>query len=406
MAAPFNHADAIEVGGPGDASWTAPAESRSSTHGEHTVSIGALTLEPAPFGRKGSQERRKSIDTKSAAAAGAAAAAESAGRGAGSEKKSVGWEPVSPGLVDQSPEVKASQKPGNYYGMQWPGEEAGAGGAAAAAASAGDGSVPPNLHRRNSKAAELGFAVAGLDGNLSQLTGRQFKELLKAALQQSDLATARRLLTAPLPKSVGVVQMFLKRHKHGFFSKLYPSYECFLEEPNRPFFLMAAKKRTKNKTSNYTISLLSMDALEKSNSEAAHTAEDPNFLGRLRSNFTGSEFVGYDAGINPKTLIDATSAGGVAAGRRPSETKIQNVRQELCTIIYGRCFHAALNSFTVLKPEHLTIHICSFSLTAFGVWYVFVTVLFLCVFADSRLSFCSSATLCCLSLHFIPDVTS
>jgi hypothetical protein len=131
---------------------------------------------------------------------------------------------------------------------------------------------------------------------------------------------------------------------------------------------MAAKKRTKNKTSNYTISLLSMDALEKSHSEACHTAEDPNFLGRLRSNFTGSEFVGYDAGINPKTLIDATSAGGVAAGRRPSETKIQNVRQELCTIIYGQSIHTQnCSSCSSRNPLQGLLVFISLSLTAFYV---------------------------------------
>ncbi len=206
--------------------------------------------------------------------------------------------------------------------------------AADASASAAAGGAP-NLNRRGSKAAALEFPVAGLEGADSKMTGREFKNLLHAAIQGSDLATARKLMTAPLPKSVGTIQMFLKRHKHGFFSTLYPTYECFLEEPEKPFFLMSAKKRTKNKTSNYTISLLTIAQLEKSNSEAAYTAEDPNYLGKLRSNFSGSEFVGYDAGINPKEYIEAASAGRDGLGnRRPSETKLQNIRQELCTIIY------------------------------------------------------------------------
>jgi len=345
LASPISP-DAVEIGpnGATNAAW-APAEARSAQHGDATFSIGALTLDPARKSSSASaaaaapagQERRKSIDTKGAAAA------------AASSEKKVGWEPVSPGLVDQSPEVKATQKDRSYYGMQWPADA----GVPAAGPSAAEPGAPP-LGRRSSKAIELGFAVDGMEGNLSQLTGRQFKDLLKSAIRHSDLATVRRLMTAPLPKSVGIVQTFIRRHKHGFFSSLYPTYECFLEEPDRPFFLMSAKKRTKNKTSNYTISLLSIDVLSKSNSEAASTAEDPNYLGKLRSNFSGSEYVGFDAGINPKTLINATGSSGGHGSHRPSETKLQNVRQELCAIRYeNNVLSRCPRKFKVIVPGML-----------------------------------------------------
>lgn len=52
---------------------------------------------------------------------------------------------------------------------------------------------------------------------------------------------------------------------------------------------MAAKKRSKNSTPNYSFSL-NKDSFDKDN----------NYLGKLRSNFFGTEFVLYDAGKNPK----------------------------------------------------------------------------------------------------------
>jgi len=307
-------------------SW--PDDARSAKHGNTMVEIGALSLKPNAAEKPSAlHTRRRSSD---------------AGFNhlqADGKQSNVGWEPVSPGLIDRSPEVVATQKPGEYYAAQWPSEAEvrtqAAGAAASSSASATTSVGAPPLNRRGSKASELSFPLAGLEGGMLQMTAAEFKGLLRSALKSGDLATARTLLTAPLPQSVGTIQMFLKRHKHGIMSTLYPSYECFLEEVDRPFFLMSAKKRTKNKTSNYTISLLSMQALLKSNSEASHTSEDPNYLGKLRSNFSGSEFVGYDAGVNPRDYISASAAANSGAGsRRASETKLQNVRQELCTVLY------------------------------------------------------------------------
>lgn len=52
---------------------------------------------------------------------------------------------------------------------------------------------------------------------------------------------------------------------------------------------MAARKRPKNSTPNYIITL-SSDTFEK----------DSNYLGKLRSNFFGTEFNLFDTGVNPK----------------------------------------------------------------------------------------------------------
>lgn len=61
----------------------------------------------------------------------------------------------------------------------------------------------------------------------------------------------KRFLTSPLPKHCGVVQCYIRRNKNGT-NKLFPIYSLYLKEGD--VFLMASKKRPKNKTSNYLIS--------------------------------------------------------------------------------------------------------------------------------------------------------
>ena len=52
---------------------------------------------------------------------------------------------------------------------------------------------------------------------------------------------------------------------------------------------MSSKKKTGNTTSNYLISLDKNDLSSKGK----------NYLGKLRSNWVGTEFVGYDCGHAP-----------------------------------------------------------------------------------------------------------
>lgn len=74
-------------------------------------------------------------------------------------------------------------------------------------------------------------------------------------------------------------------------------------------FLLAAKKRSKQRTSNY---LVSMDK-----DDLKRTGE--NFVGKLRSNFVGTEFTVYDDGAAPKD-------------KGPSE----KMRNELAVVTYVR----------------------------------------------------------------------
>lgn len=74
--------------------------------------------------------------------------------------------------------------------------------------------------------------------------------------------------------------------------KVYPKYYVY-SYPNERF-LMAARKRPKNTTPNYIITM-NQDNFEK----------DDNYLGKLRSNFFGTEFILYDTGLNPKDSDDS-----------------------------------------------------------------------------------------------------
>lgn len=54
-------------------------------------------------------------------------------------------------------------------------------------------------------------------------------------------------------------------------------------------YLMSAKKRSGNTTSNYLVSLDKNDLSSKGS----------NYLGKVRSNWVGTEFFAYDSGHNP-----------------------------------------------------------------------------------------------------------
>jgi tubby-related protein 1 len=76
-------------------------------------------------------------------------------------------------------------------------------------------------------------------------------------------------------------------------ARFYPKYHMHLSNGYR--YLMSAKKREFNNTSNYLISM-SRNDLEKKNK---------NFLGKVRSNFMGTEFIFYDSGENPSKVKDS-----------------------------------------------------------------------------------------------------
>ena len=77
------------------------------------------------------------------------------------------------------------------------------------------------------------------------------------------------------------------RHKNGL-NRFWPKYTLSLSQTNQ--FLLTGKKRSGNTTSNY---MISMDQ-EKVDKKSA------GFLGKVRSNFLGTEFSIFDNGCNPE----------------------------------------------------------------------------------------------------------
>ena len=83
----------------------------------------------------------------------------------------------------------------------------------------------------------------------------------------------------------------ITRKKTGI-DKLYPKYYCNVFKSEK--FLMAARKRPHNTTPNNLITM-SQHNFEKDNE---------GFIGKLRSNFFGTEFSVYDSGENPSNAKD------------------------------------------------------------------------------------------------------
>jgi tubby-related protein 1 len=97
-------------------------------------------------------------------------------------------------------------------------------------------------------------------------------------------------------------------------NRMFPKYTL---ETELGVFLMTAKKRKHNKTSNYAVSL--------SRADDGNVTDSQSFLGKLRSNFLGLEFISYGTGLNPKK-IDPTMSQVHA---------IQLARQELVAVQYS-----------------------------------------------------------------------
>mmetsp|Transcript_63430 Transcript_63430/g.163221 ORF Transcript_63430/g.163221 Transcript_63430/m.163221 type:complete len:488 (-) Transcript_63430:132-1595(-) len=115
-------------------------------------------------------------------------------------------------------------------------------------------------------------------------------------------------LHSPVPKHAAILQCRIIRDRSGISNKLHPKYVMVSDSG---VFLMSAQKQTKNKTSNYSVTM-------------SKSKEADGFLGKLRSDFLGIEWVAYGPGLNP-SKIDS---------KLPANHAIQLVRQELCAIQY------------------------------------------------------------------------
>ena len=129
-----------------------------------------------------------------------------------------------------------------------------------------------------------------------------------------DPVVMRSILMNPCPKDGGMVQCCIRRNKGKatLGIGLYPEYRVYLRENNNSrteTFLMTAKKRPANKTSNYLISMGRND----------HDKDSKNILGKLRGDC--KEYILYDNGKNPDD--------------RSQDGKNDKVRIELGAVLYA-----------------------------------------------------------------------
>jgi hypothetical protein len=97
----------------------------------------------------------------------------------------------------------------------------------------------------------------------------------------------REMFSKPLPPRIGQVRTTISRVKSGL-SMLWPKYTLNLSDSNK--FLLAGKKKSGSATSKYVISS-NQNQMEKNSG---------GYLGKVRSNFLGTEFTIFDNGKGPK----------------------------------------------------------------------------------------------------------
>ncbi|RLN86619.1 hypothetical protein BBJ28_00005908 [Nothophytophthora sp. Chile5] len=152
----------------------------------------------------------------------------------------------------------------------------------------------------------------GRDGGDAASKGRSAGSGPAVRKPKLDITDIRAFLLRPIPKAYDVVECYIERNKSGA-NKMFPEYCLYMKEGDR--FLLTAKKRPKNRTSNYLMSMQRGDLLRRGSD---------NYVGKLRANFLGTEFTIYDNGSSPKDADQQTITSNPAG-----------IRQELGIAMYA-----------------------------------------------------------------------
>lgn len=129
----------------------------------------------------------------------------------------------------------------------------------------------------------------------------------------------RSFLTKPCPKGLGTIECCIKRNK-TIKNVLFPEYRMYLRDGKTELCLMTSKKRAGSTTSNYLISMGRND----------HDRSSESVIGKLRSNFLGTEYHIYNDGKNPEldeSHYDEKNDGEI--------TDLSEIRCELGAILYA-----------------------------------------------------------------------
>lgn len=158
---------------------------------------------------------------------------------------------------------------------------------------------------------------------LALQSSESFRQPLDLTTLLATRADVHRFVTHPVPRTAGAMHCYIKRRKTGA-GKLYPEYCLYTRQGGH--FLMAAKKQANNKTSNYHVTLNDRDFAK----------ESPDYLGKLRANFVGTEFQLFDHGSNSSNSSSSKGVDGAGMlGLSSGPSNVGTPREELGVVVYA-----------------------------------------------------------------------
>ncbi|OWZ21171.1 hypothetical protein PHMEG_0004306 [Phytophthora megakarya] len=112
--------------------------------------------------------------------------------------------------------------------------------------------------------------------------------------QRAEISALRSFVMRSPTQGAAAIRCYVERDRQGL-NRLHPIFRLYLESGKQ--FLLCAQKRASSKTSNYLLAM-----------EQTPTNRRSNFIvGKLRSNWSGSEYTMYDDGMSPsKTALEAS----------------------------------------------------------------------------------------------------
>ncbi|KAG6620817.1 Tubby-like protein [Phytophthora cinnamomi] len=111
--------------------------------------------------------------------------------------------------------------------------------------------------------------------------------------RRAEIDALRSFVMRSPAQGSAAIRCYVERDRQGL-NRLHPVFRLFLESGNQ--FLLCAQKRTSSKTSNYLLTMEQNPTNRRSNL----------IVGKLRSNWSGSEYTMYDDGMSPdKTALEA-----------------------------------------------------------------------------------------------------
>lgn len=144
----------------------------------------------------------------------------------------------------------------------------------------------------------------------------------------------REFLISAVPKKIGVVQCNIQRLKkskqqQSTVYNVYLQYQGKEESKcQKQQLIMTSRKFNKKGAASYYFISMTNNCDEKDKQNFMESYSDNHLLGKLKSNFVGTEFLIYDSGCSPKDIVPIPPAC--------FETKNSSLRKELGVILYAK----------------------------------------------------------------------